>query len=647
MTCCFVCGCEKAKWPVYSKPNASRGPFFPFLDQHRPQIDTEGSNDGRCTLCNVCYAFLIQQWNSFEENGTPLSKRLYWMRWSREDESNLFGNNAYGRSENDYETQSLENNFSLEEESNPASLQESISNGSDDEHSCKQTSKPHRFAPQRWVEDRDKKSQSIIEQDSGRESMVNGTNCFICRHPKGIEELRRVHTKPQMKKETPFFPSLVNINKDQKHNIDSKGCVLACSDCHDRLTFQWQLFTQRNIPFVDRKYIFDRDKELEIKIACFVCGRHDELIANEISCCRRGRDDPYFPFLKNLRKPPGAHSINSKGIAKCCNSCTTQIFKKWLEYESAKTPIHDQLYLVMGKMDVSSTADAVPVPDEKYIVCFICKRREARKFMKEVYSNPYANMDLSFLDKMHTVPGSYFVRHLGQVLICLLCHQSLVYQWQQFDSKNVPLDQREYKLQRYHIEEHSKFCEICKTPMELSESYDMYIHPKQGDENHPFFPCLARYMLDKSGERLKMRACSFCSQNLILQWEHYERDCNTDDDRYRRNYKPHHFVCFLCNTSAHRSNMTSIHQSSCLPLRNFARHQRPLLSVEVNSIVMVCGHCKEVLDDVRSNGASDAQVLSESGQRRKIKKEVLLSFLHFMEIVFFDHSRAVLLCYFV
>ena len=601
---------------MYSKPNANREPFFPFLDQYKPQIDTEGGEDeGTCLVCNVCYAFLIQQWNSYEENATPLSKRLYWMKRPLDDEEPFFADNLYGKNENGFAAKHNFSNFGLEDESNPASLQDSTSNGSDDEHSCKQIY----VAPQ-WAGNVDEKTELDNEN---KDAKLQEIKCFICRQLKGVDSLKKVHTKPQLKKETPFFPSLAdNTALDHKNEIDGKGCIFTCNDCHDRLLFQWQLYTQRSIPFADREYIFDGDKDLSTKAACFVCGKNDESIVNDIACSKRGEDDPYFPFLKNLRKPPGAEPINSKGIVKCCNACTTKIFKKWLEYESAKIPIHDQLYLVVGRRGVSSIINSAPVLDERDVVCIVCQRTEARKFMREVYSNPYANMDLSFLEKIPKVSGSCYVRNLGQVLVCMPCYQSLVYQWQQFDNGNVPLDQREYRLQRFHKEDNRITCEICNTPMEISGSCDTYIHPKEGGDNHPFFPCLARYVLGKSEQETKIKTCSFCSQNLILQWNHYERDCCTIDDRWRRKYKPHHFVCFLCSSAVHRSNITTVHRSSCLLLRNFSHHQKPLLSVDVNGIIVVCIHCKDALDEARHDGASDSQVVNETGQGQ-IKEEVL------------------------
>ena len=616
MTCCFVCGGEKAKWPINSKPNASREPFFPFLDEQKPQIDTEGSKkEVPYIVCNVCYAFLIQQWNSYEENATPLSQRLYWMKRPRESEQNFLGDNAYVRNENDSETQSVDNSIGLEDESNPASVQESTSNGSEDDHSCKQIS----AAPQ-WTEEVNINTEPTDGKDKSVEPNAIETMCFICKLPEGVELFRKVHTRPQLRKETPFFPSLLETNSAEKHEVDAKGCIFTCNNCHDRLLFQWQLYTQRSIPFADRKYIFDGEKEITMKAACFVCGKNDESIVNEIACSKRDEDDPYFPFLKNLRKPPGARPINSKGTVKCCNTCTTKIFKKWLEYESAKIPVHDQLYLVVGKRDVSSIINSAPIPDEQDIVCFICQRIEIRKFMKEVYSNPYANMDLSFLEKVPKVPGTYYVRNLGQVLVCLACYRSLVCQWQYFDSRNVSLDQREYRLQRFQKEESTVICEICNTPIETSESCDTYIYPRKGDSSHPFFPCLVKYVLGKSD--IKIRTCNFCSQNLILQWEHFERDCRTSDDRQRRNYRPHHFVCFLCSSAVHRSDIIMVNKNSYLPARSL-QHQKPLLSVDVNGTVAICIHCKEALDEAKQGRESDQHVFGNNG-KRQIKQEVLL-----------------------
>ena len=625
MSCCFVCGCDKAKWPIFSQPTANREPFFPFLDYHKPQNDTgKVEKQARYIVCNVCYAFLIQQWNSYEENGTPLSKRLYWVKHDRNEEGSFIGDSSFDTREVEDDAQSNNNGFGLDDESNPASLQESSSNGSDDDESVvkgKETSDAAKLLPVQQ-RDEDVKKESAFERDKDEKIYLKDEKlCFICRHPKEMAQLRVIHTRPQIKRETQFYPTLVNMHSDHSNEIGSQGNILTCTDCHEKLVFQWQLYAQRGIPVADRKYVFDANIFVKGKPACFICGKNDQSVQNDVASSKGVNKEPYFPFLKNLKEPSGAQAINSEGMVKCCSKCTNNIYNQWFDYEEAKIPIYDQVYVVVGKTEASAIVNHAPVSDEKEIICLICQRRKVRKFMKEVYSNPYANMDLSFLESIEKIPGTYYARNSGQVLACIACYQSLVYQWQLFDENDVALDQREYKLQRYDKEDDNTACQICKTVIDASESCETFVQPIHGDDTLPFFPCLARSLESKTGNESKIKTCSFCNQNLILQWKHYERDSAVDDDRWKRNYKPHHFVCFLCSSAAHRTNIIILHRHSCHPLKNVSQHHRPLLSIDVNGFVAVCLQCKEMLDVARSDESSEICEASEDGARQ-IKKEV-------------------------
>ena len=479
MTCCFVCGCEKAKWPIPSKPSACRQPFFPFLDFHKPQANTQRvETDGQYIVCNVCYAFLIQQWNSYEENGTPLSNRLYWVKHNRDAERSCFDDSFYDKNEED--SQSICNSFSLEDGSNAASFQDSSSSESDSE--------PSVLLPIEQANNLEEEGSNREREKQSDPKSIEDSHCFVCRQPTAAASLKPVHTKPQLRKETPFYPTLASCNADAAiGEIDLQGRFLACIECNEKLLFQWHLYMQRGIPVSDRKYVLDESFDWDKKSTCFVCGGDDESSMSELTCLKVHANEPYFPFLKNLREPPGAEPICSKGIIKCCSKCTSKILSQWFDYTEAKVPLYDQVYFISSKTDALPEKIHAPVSDEKDLVCLICQRNELRKYMKEVYSNPYANMDLSFLEKIPKVSQSYFAKTLGQALVCIACYKSLVYQWKRFDSNDVPLDQREYKLQRYQGRDEKTVCEICTTPVERQEVCDTHILPEKNDKT-PILP---------------------------------------------------------------------------------------------------------------------------------------------------------------
>lgn len=56
-------------------------PFFPFLEYHDPAPGAESmGEDWSVIACQVCSAFLIQQWETFERTRMPINKRLYWLK---------------------------------------------------------------------------------------------------------------------------------------------------------------------------------------------------------------------------------------------------------------------------------------------------------------------------------------------------------------------------------------------------------------------------------------------------------------------------------------------------------------------------------------------------------------------------------------
>lgn len=56
-------------------------PFFPFLEYHDPAPGAEPMSDNWTVICcQVCKAFLTQQWDSFERANFPINKRLYWLK---------------------------------------------------------------------------------------------------------------------------------------------------------------------------------------------------------------------------------------------------------------------------------------------------------------------------------------------------------------------------------------------------------------------------------------------------------------------------------------------------------------------------------------------------------------------------------------
>lgn len=83
---CFVCGTlgHNEQYWLRVKPSAGSPsePYFPFLESHEPPANYrgEGIRSGAIKVCSLCYALLLQQWESYERDSTPHSQRIYWLK---------------------------------------------------------------------------------------------------------------------------------------------------------------------------------------------------------------------------------------------------------------------------------------------------------------------------------------------------------------------------------------------------------------------------------------------------------------------------------------------------------------------------------------------------------------------------------------
>lgn len=84
---CFVCGTLGHNDQYWLRVKPSLGgspsePYFPFLESHEPPAGYrgEGVRSGAIKVCSLCYALLLQQWESYERDARPHSQRIYWLK---------------------------------------------------------------------------------------------------------------------------------------------------------------------------------------------------------------------------------------------------------------------------------------------------------------------------------------------------------------------------------------------------------------------------------------------------------------------------------------------------------------------------------------------------------------------------------------
>ena len=574
-------------------------------------------------VCYVCYSFLLQQWKSYQENGTPPLKRLYWMRHSSSTSSGIGHDNdssfstqsgmLYGEKQDiqSFQTSSFHlasfKSTCMAESSANSSLEGQLNTTSfkanafaSDPHNNSRCNHEHVNPFDRPLEKESSPSEKITDQQA----------CPVCGNLKTLSQMQKIHTRPQLKHETPFYPSILNLFPEADHLIDTQGRILTCNNCCKVLLHQWKLFTQLGTPFAERKYLVNNKlvSEIEMKtFVCFLCGKDDRGEPYRLSCVKKLDGEPFYPFFKNLREPPGSCQISKDGIVECCATCAETLHDQWLSFKAAHVSECDHIYLIAGinQSLVGPRKETVaPIPGEKKIICLVCHVNVTRNQMKEVYSNPYANMDLSFLEELDKVSGSFFSRKIGQTLICKDCYTSISCQWKKYNEENVPLDVRRYQLQRQHNDQETVKCEICKNIVKSINCHSTHLVPNEEDHNEPFFPVLADLVREKRSKLVQ--TCKFCYANLFAQWKHFETT-STEGNQLLRTYKPYHFVCFMCGSTVHYSDLKIIYKTVILPLLPTA-YKKPTLAVEVDSKVAVCLPCKETLHAGKSDvGSSETK----------------------------------------
>lgn len=81
---CFVCGNvgHPDHYVLRSKPsNNSSEAYFPFLESHEPPVGyRQNRQESTVKSCFLCYSLLMQQWDRYQRDNTPHSRRLYWLK---------------------------------------------------------------------------------------------------------------------------------------------------------------------------------------------------------------------------------------------------------------------------------------------------------------------------------------------------------------------------------------------------------------------------------------------------------------------------------------------------------------------------------------------------------------------------------------
>lgn len=401
---CFVCGSICAHSGVFIKPR-EKGSYFPFLEHHDPPKGADlPTTEGRVRACHLCYAFLNQQWESFERTKTPAIKRLYWLK--RSDNGPFTG--AEMRVQGEYAAQVMGLQYT------PGSF----------------------GVPSQGYQEYDgnNTSGSLL-------SPVSTSSSY------GLPN----HISPQPQTQSqPVCHKPASVSEDSNGALDlsltpSKQNHKVKGDQHSNMTNS-QSARHTN----------------EQKTICYLC-KKDHLVglARYIYCCKNVEGEAFFPFLEKVPCPRGAMPLSPQGLTRVCSGCATTLRRQWKAYHASKTPEDQRTYRINDepiglhsrddgharRMSDSRTPEYMDFQE----LCYLCGQVYHKDSMKLLYTKPpdetsKHSMYFPFVASLQRPTNARPMDSEGRVLSCRACYSYLQRQWQTYQSDGVALHNRQFVL---------------------------------------------------------------------------------------------------------------------------------------------------------------------------------------------------------
>ncbi|KXJ18463.1 genetic suppressor element 1 isoform X2 [Exaiptasia diaphana] len=646
---CYICGASNPKWNVYSKPqdNSFKTPFFPFLEYHEASANARPMENekGKVNVCAVCFSFLTQQWRAFEEKETPLVKRIYWLKRPGHDIFEAFDNDDDRGCDFQKKTR-------------------------DEKHSKVKIdplkNKDTEDVPTRLEDHRDKLANDLPSSNDDVESIVFSDNkrestlefCFVCSRQKPKEFMRSVHTRPQLKTETPFYPCL------SKHSpalfskkMDFFGKVLVCEACQKFLFRQWQVFQKNNTPLGERQYQLRSDPSLPREqqsqlstMVCFICGVTQPATSGRfLYSSRQSSGDPYYPFLSKLTPPAGAMPLTKQGLTRACSGCRKSLHRQWKDFEARHIPEDKREYRIrndglpiLGKIATSSSSSLMPsiqanLPQQSSqlnpprVVCYICSTSCHESATRPIYTRENTNplkesLYFPFVALLKAPAGCRKLDHIGQTIVCKECYKSLHKKWEKYEQERVPQHRRIYAVDgsnKIKLKTYSYTCYLCgiKCDSNSGMNHKLFSCPHSGEgiqDGGSFFPFLASREPKPNAAPISsgtVQTCEICFKNLMLQWNDYENSSVPEEsNRWLRYYRIEHVICYSCGLCTPRHDCQTV-SKSLLTQKYLSYPPQQSIVLDKGQNAVVCSRCyrKAVKNYTPSN--SDMRIQSSTGCR--------------------------------
>uniref|UniRef100_A0A182J0S7 Uncharacterized protein n=1 Tax=Anopheles atroparvus TaxID=41427 RepID=A0A182J0S7_ANOAO len=414
---CYTCGADTPSSQlrlVYCCPNAEREPYFPFIKTLKaPTNASPISPQGMVQICSTC-----NKKNAHRAEGGIVS-------------------NVDER----YPSPTKMTSSVINEvvRFKPYEFASALPGGPLRDHKGnRRDSRPNTPPPH---------SQGPIENGHGHQ-------CSICKNTFPTQSMEYLSTSAEhMNSHAMHFPCLKGSNDQSR--------VLACRNCVDKLTIQWETMDAQRVPLEHRKYIIPSPTANSASISpggggggggsgsgslvrtqsslggtppstpassvpstsvyCFICGLHSELSFARLLYAIKEGSRPYFPFLLEHKSPPNAEQLRSDSSALVCTFCYHSLLNQWRKYDAQ--------------------GNVLSPNERKYnfhdYCCHLCGITTYRKRVRALPIREYPFVANRKCDGILLENGDYAV-------VCLDCYESLRQQSAEYDRFGVAIEKREY-----------------------------------------------------------------------------------------------------------------------------------------------------------------------------------------------------------
>lgn len=649
---CYMCGQEsKTVFGIYAKP-IPNCPYFPSVMLHpKPANAKPIDSTGKFSACDSCFKILIQQWDYFERNKVPQNERLYQVKTisttpKNDDESKknfvcytcgMVAQLSVQRFINAYPEKNGDPYFSLLLNINPHPGASKLVNGKAAVCSvCYKTLSRQFRVYELSNTPEEKRKYKILNETASenfsvlREHLKSSSqdsdikyDCYLCECSTDV--LILINTLPVSDVYFPFIRSLPK--PPSACPIDNEGHVKVCKQCHNSLTYQFEVFERTHVPLHQRQYKINSKLLSESNFnensnphavsvplssnintemltrkpeVCSLCERP---LVNENACFIETvaqENTMYFPSILMLLNP-NTKTVDQYGRVLSCNQCRLILKNQWEVFEAAHVPHSQRQYEIFppkkepeqnlnfnNNIHLSNSSAALHIqvssPDIKVE---LTKHPNIEPLLTTVNTFSVTTITATNASSSSSPLTADFKSSKSQSNVD-----------ETLPRISGPLD---VPLTRpLLVPPH--YCFVCSELNVSGLSYTIKSLPTtpvgvdKPPEEVPFFPFLTKHAMP-DGQKLSndgsALVCMFCYYSLMSQWLAYESSPFPEDsNRWHRRYNTHNYVCYICGITTYRKRVCTI---SVKDFPFLLEHARPpgALTVLNGECVVTCQTCFE------------------------------------------------------